>query len=132
MSARSFPSLCWSPAFRRSLAPNRRKAGLQRMRNLYRNTTVTRRGHPSSVPLLWTRPPRSVCMRLTRILGLLFVAASIHAADKPDPSAEFFKMTGKVPVFQITIDKAEADSLRREPRKYVKCTVKVGDTTLKD
>ena len=63
---------------------------------------------------------------------ILLVAASAGAADKPDPSAEFFKMTGKVPVFQITVEKAEADSLRREPRKYVKCTLKVGDQTLKD
>jgi spore coat protein H len=63
---------------------------------------------------------------------VLLVAASAGAADKPDPSAKFFKMTGKVPVFQITVEKAEADSLRREPRKYVKCTLKVGDQTLKD
>jgi spore coat protein CotH len=66
------------------------------------------------------------------LFAFLFVAASTLAADKPDPSVEFFKMTGKVPVFQITVDKAEADSLRREPRKYVKCTLKVGDQTLKD
>jgi spore coat protein CotH len=70
-------------------------------------------------------------MRLCYWTALLF-AAGAGAAEKPDPSAEFFKMTGKVPVFQITVDKAEADSLRREPRKYVKCTLKVGDQTLKD
>jgi len=63
---------------------------------------------------------------------VLLVTAGAGAAEKPDPSAEFFKMTGKVPVFQITVEKAEADSLRREPRKYVKCTLKVGDQTLKD
>lgn len=64
--------------------------------------------------------------------AVLFVAAPAWAADKPDPSAEFFKMTGKVPVFQITVEKAEADSLRREPRKYVKCQVKVGEQVFKD
>ena len=62
----------------------------------------------------------------------LFVAMSARAAGKPDPSAEFFKMTGKVPVFQIAVEKAEADSLRREPRKYVKCTLRVGDQVFKD
>jgi spore coat protein H len=63
---------------------------------------------------------------------ILLVAGVARGADKSDPSAEFFKMTGKVPVFQITVDKAEADSLRREPRKYVKCTLKVGDQTIND
>ena len=71
-------------------------------------------------------------MRLTRLLVFLLVAAPAVAADKPDPSAEFFKPTGPVPVFQFTFEKADADSLRREPRKYVKCTVKVGDQTFKD
>jgi hypothetical protein len=54
-------------------------------------------------------------MRLGYWAVVLF-AAGAGAAEKPDPSAEFFKMTGKVPVFQITVEKAEADSLRREPR----------------
>jgi hypothetical protein len=71
-------------------------------------------------------------MRLARVSALLLVAASVRAADKPDPSAEFFKPTGPVPTFKIEIDKASADSLRREPRKYVKCTLKVGDETYKD
>ena len=70
-------------------------------------------------------------MRLARLAVLLF-AAPVYAADKPDPSAEFFKPTGPVPVFKITVEKAEADSLRREPRKYVKCSFKVGDQTFKD
>jgi hypothetical protein len=71
-------------------------------------------------------------MRWVRFVGVFLFAATAGAAEMADPSAEFFKMTGKVPVFQITVEKVEADSLRKEPRKYVKCTVKVGDTTLKD
>jgi spore coat protein H len=70
---------------------------------------------------------------MRRICLLLLLAVPIAArADKTDPSAEFFKSTGPVPVFKIEVDKAAADSLRREPRKYVKCTLKVGDETFKD
>jgi len=71
-------------------------------------------------------------MRWIRLSAVLLFAATSRAADKPDPSAEFFKPTGPVPTFKIEVDKATADSLRREPRKYVKCTVKVGDETFKD
>ena len=70
-------------------------------------------------------------MRLARLSVLLLAASSARAGDKPDPSAEFFKPTGPVPVFKITVEKAEADSLRREPRKYVKCSFKVGDQTFR-
>jgi len=71
-------------------------------------------------------------MRRTCLPIALVLTISVQAADKPDPSAEFFKSTGPVPVFKIEVDKATADSLRREPRKYVKCTLKVGDQTYKD
>jgi spore coat protein H len=70
---------------------------------------------------------RRICLTFVFVLSL-----SARAADKPDPSDEFFKSTGPVPVFKIDVDKATADSLRREPRKYVKCTLKVGDETFKD
>jgi len=70
---------------------------------------------------------RRICLTLIFILSL-----TAHAADKPDPSNEFFQSTGPVPIFKIDVDKATADSLRREPRKYVKCTLKVGDETFKD
>jgi spore coat protein H len=63
---------------------------------------------------------------------VLLVATPVWAADKADPSVEFFKPTGKVPVLQIAVEKAEADSLRREPRKYVKCTLREGDKVYKD
>ena len=71
-------------------------------------------------------------MRLARLIVPLLVAAPAGAGDKPDPSVEFFKPTGPVPVFKITVEKAEADSLRREPRKYVKCALQVGNQTFKD
>jgi spore coat protein CotH len=71
-------------------------------------------------------------MRNACLAALLLVPAPTLAADKPDPSADLFKPVGPVPVFKIEVDKATADSLRREPRKYVKCTLKVGDQTFKD
>src|SRR5262249_52145143 len=70
---------------------------------------------------------RGICLPFVLIFTL-----SARSADKPDPSAEFFKPTGPVPVFRIEVDKAGVDSLRREPRKYVKCNFKVGDETFKD
>jgi spore coat protein H len=71
-------------------------------------------------------------MRLCLLTIFMLAAASASAADKPDPFTEFFKPTGPVPTFKIEVDKTNADSLRREPRKYVKCTLKVGDQTFKD
>jgi len=71
-------------------------------------------------------------MRWISIPAVLLIAATTRAADKPDPSAELFKPTGPVPTFKIEVDKATADALRREPRTYVKCTLKVGDETFKD
>src|SRR5262245_10864488 len=76
--------------------------------------------------------PRDLLMRWICLPLVLFLSIPALAADKPDASAEFFKSTGPVPVFKIDVDKATADSLRREPRKYVKCTLKVGDETFKD
>ena len=49
-----------------------------------------------------------------------------------DPSADLFKPTGLVLKFEISVDKPNLDQLRREPRKYVRCTLKVGDQTFKD
>ena len=66
------------------------------------------------------------------LVVLLIVSASLRAADKPDPSADLFKPTGPVPVFKIEVDKPNLEALRREPRKYVHCTLKVGEQTFKD
>lgn len=71
-------------------------------------------------------------MRHACLAALFLVSAPTLAADKTEQSAEFFKPTGPVPVFKIDVDKANLDALRREPRKYVKCTLKVGDQTFKD
>src|SRR5215217_4664214 len=67
---------------------------------------------------------------MARTLFALLVLAGVAHAE--DPSDELFKPTGPVPKFEITVDKANLDQLRREPRKYVRCTLKVGDKTYKD
>jgi spore coat protein CotH len=60
----------------------------------------------------------------------LLVAVALAAA--PDPAAELFAHKGPVPVVRITVDKENLTLLRREPRKYVRCTVRVGDQTYRD
>lgn len=77
--------------------------------------------------------------RIVAALGLLIVAvllaaestASADAAAALKASDAFFKNS---PVLHINIelDPKEADALRREPRKYAKATVKVGDQVFKD
>lgn len=64
--------------------------------------------------------------------ALLLAAGLAHGADKPDPSADLFKPTGPVPKFQIIVDRPNLAQLNKEPRKYVQCTLKVGDQTFKD
>lgn len=54
------------------------------------------------------------------------------AAPKPDPAADLFAHKGPVPVVRITLDKENLALLQREPRKYVRATVRVGDQTLRD
>src|SRR5262245_5805127 len=67
---------------------------------------------------------------MARTLFALLVLAGV--APAADPSADLFKPTGPVPKFEITVDKTNLTQLQRGPRKYVKCTLKVGDQTFKD
>jgi len=72
-----------------------------------------------------------VCLGLLVLPFGLFGA--VPAAD-PTPAEErdaFFK-DGKVLQLNIEIDKKETDSLRKEPRKYVKAVLKDGDKEYKD
>ncbi len=67
--------------------------------------------------------------------GILGVALPepTQAADKKsqDERDAFFK-EGKIPHLTLELDKKDADSLRREPRKYVKCTLKEGGQEYRD
>src|SRR4029077_12321217 len=80
---------------------------------------------------LMTRAAGAICLGLLALpLGL----AGSAPAPAPKPAEErnaFFK-DGKVVYLKIEIDKKETDSLRKEPRKYVKCTLKEGETEYKD
>jgi len=68
------------------------------------------------------------------LLLILTVAVTMPALaqTKADPSAEVFKATAPLPTFKITVDDANLKSLKAEPKKYVKCTVAIGDKTYKD
>lgn len=53
-------------------------------------------------------------------------------APKPGEQRDAFFKDGKVLNLVIEVGKAEADSLRREPKKYVKATLKDGDAVYAD
>lgn len=71
---------------------------------------------------------------LAALLTLLSVQVPAPAAGGKAALKESDAFFGKTPVVEITIelDAKDADSLRREPRKYVRVTVKEGGTTYKD
>jgi len=60
------------------------------------------------------------------------VPAKTPATKKPAEEADAFFAEGKIPSLTITVGQKEADALRREPRKYVKATLKEGDKTYTD
>ncbi|MCE9565086.1 MAG: CotH kinase family protein [Planctomycetes bacterium] len=68
---------------------------------------------------------------------IVAVAVGINA-QQPAPArnlvaeTDAFFTDGKIPNLSITVGMKEADSLRREPRKYVKATLKEGDKTYTD
>jgi len=72
--------------------------------------------------------------------AVLFVAVafgSVAAQPSPEKKAavaetDKFFAEGKIPNLIITVGMKEADSLRREARKYVKATIKDGDKTYTD
>ncbi len=75
------------------------------------------------------------------IIGFLSTPAGLLAQREQPPQAvpsksesqrnDFFKQ-GKIVRLQIDLDKQQADALRRDNRKYAKCTLKDGDSTFSD
>jgi spore coat protein H len=66
-----------------------------------------------------------------------FAATSTPAADPAPPprlitDRDAMFRTPQVLDLTIELDKSSAESLRKEPRKYVKCVLKEGDTKYKD
>jgi len=51
---------------------------------------------------------------------------------KKDPSDEVFKPAGAVPKFKITVDADNLKLLKKEPRKYVRCTIEIGKEKFED
>lgn len=54
------------------------------------------------------------------------------AAPRPDASDRFFADLGPLPVFRVELAKDQMEKLRAEPRKYVSCTVRVGEEVYRD
>lgn len=70
---------------------------------------------------------------MNKAMGLLLLCfISSNAALAADPSDELFRHEGPIPIFQIEVNKENADQLRRDPRKYVNCNLKVGGATYAD
>jgi spore coat protein H len=71
-------------------------------------------------------------MNWTSLIGLSWLLVGVSFASAADPSADLFKPSGPVPKFKINLNKENLELLKREPRKYVRCEVKVGDKTYQD
>jgi spore coat protein H len=59
-------------------------------------------------------------------ISLCLAAVPAPAADESD---QFFTHEGPLPLFKIETDQQNTEQLRREPRKYASCTVRVGEAT---
>jgi spore coat protein H len=60
----------------------------------------------------------------------LAVMAHPTFAQKKDPTVDFFKPTGPVPVVKVSIDKEHLRALMQDPRKYERAqTIQIGDKT---
>lgn len=75
-------------------------------------------------------------LRLLFALAIVLAASLAGFAGPPSKRVvkerDDFFTAGKIPTIELIVDKREADSLRREPRKYAKATLKVGDKTYAD
>jgi spore coat protein CotH len=61
-------------------------------------------------------------IRLTLITAALAAAGAARGEDESD---KFFRPEGPIAVFKIDVPKDQLEQLKREPRKYVRCTVNV-------
>ena len=72
---------------------------------------------------------RSLLLVAIPALALLPANAAPPGRSKATLARDAFFKNGKVVTLELAFDKKEADSLRREPRKYAKATLKEGDKT---
>jgi hypothetical protein len=77
-------------------------------------------------------PLRLLAVLLAGLFALPAVAQEKKDEKKKDPSDEVFKPAGAVPKFKITVDPDALKVLKKEPRKYIRCTVDVGGARFED
>ncbi len=75
---------------------------------------------------------RTFALYALLLISLCFVCQSDSIAETPKKESDEFFNSGKIIHVHITLDNKSLDSLRREPRKYVKANLKVGDKEYKD
>lgn len=71
-------------------------------------------------------------MRLIWIVPMFVLTTNILAQAPADKAAELFNPKSPPLKIEITVDKANKAQLDKDPRKYVRCTFKAGDTTFDD
>src|SRR4051812_42678476 len=74
-----------------------------------------------------TGPGRPVLLRPAVVYGLLVLLPIAAQGQTPADESNAFFQGGKVLALALELGPKELDSLRREPRKYVKATLKEGD-----
>src|SRR5262245_59722026 len=75
---------------------------------------------------IWTQ---GTVLLFAFISGALLLSGSA-SADDPVKDSDAFFASNKVVHLTIELDKKDLESLRREPRKYVKATLKEGDKVI--
>ena len=75
---------------------------------------------------------RSLLLIAVPTLALVPANAAPPGKSKATLERDAFFKNGKVVTLELVFDKKEADSLRREPRKYAKATLKEGDKTYRE
>jgi len=73
----------------------------------------------------------SIC-RTFFIVGLLANSHIVFGQAKPDATTDLFKPVGPVPVFKIAVDADNLKLLAKDPRKYFRATIRVGDQSYAD
>ncbi|MFO0845388.1 MAG: CotH kinase family protein [Gemmataceae bacterium] len=66
------------------------------------------------------------------LLACLFATLPPTNAEPPTKESDAFFKEGKVLQLSISLEKADLDSLRREPRKYARATLQEGDKVFRD
>src|SRR5262245_34049908 len=77
--------------------------------------------------MIRTLPPRWLLFFPLLLSGLVASLPDSARGEAPATESDEFFKTGKILELKVDIEGKELDSIRREPRKYVKGTLKEGD-----